>query len=57
VWIETNDAASVTASILAGVDTTELRGLTVSQPSLEAAFLQLTGSTREEPDTELPHVA
>jgi ABC-2 type transport system ATP-binding protein len=44
VRIQTNDPASVTATVLAGLDThaANLRGLTVSQPSLETAFLQLT---------------
>ena len=44
VRINTNDPATVSATILAGLDTdaVNLRGLTVSQPSLETAFLQLT---------------
>jgi ABC-2 type transport system ATP-binding protein len=49
VRIETNDPATVTAAVLAGLDNhaVNLRGLTVSQPSLETAFLQLT----EAPET------
>ncbi len=44
VQIETNDTANVTSAVLAGLDrrTAQLRGLTVSQPSLETAFLQFT---------------
>ena len=44
VRIETNDTAAVTAVILANLDAhaVKLCGLTVSQPSLESAFLQLT---------------
>jgi ABC-2 type transport system ATP-binding protein len=43
--ISTNDPARVTATLLAGLDNhaVNLRGLSVSQPSLETAFLQLTG--------------
>jgi len=49
VLIRTNDPSSTTAAVLAGLDNyaVNLRGLTVSQPSLETAFLQLT----EEPAT------
>jgi ABC-2 type transport system ATP-binding protein len=43
--ITTSDPTRVTAAILAGLDghSANLRGLTVAEPSLEAAFLQLTG--------------
>src|SRR5262245_41307283 len=42
--ITTSDPARVTATILDGLDAhSNLRGLTVAEPSLEAAFLQLTG--------------
>lgn len=46
VRIETNDTAAVTTAVLASLDTraVNLSGLTVSQPSLESAFLQLTTS-------------
>jgi ABC-2 type transport system ATP-binding protein len=46
VRIRTNDTAAVTATILTNLDTqaVNLRGLTVSEPSLESAFLQLTDS-------------
>jgi ABC-2 type transport system ATP-binding protein len=55
VRITTNDPATVTADVLAGLDkhAANLRGLTVSQPSLETAFLQLT----EEPDAGTTGVA
>ena len=55
VRIQTNDAATVTAAVLAGLDnhTVNLRGLTVSQPSLETAFLQLT----DVPETDTTEVA
>jgi ABC-2 type transport system ATP-binding protein len=58
VRITTNDPASVTAAILAGLDThaVDLRGLTVVQPSLEAAFLQLTEAAAL-PIEEVAHVA
>ena len=44
VRIETNNPALVTAAVLGGLEprTTELRGLSVSQPSLETAFLRFT---------------
>jgi ABC-2 type transport system ATP-binding protein len=44
VRIKTHDTAAVTAAILANLDThaVKLCGLTVSEPSLESAFLQLT---------------
>ena len=44
VTIKTHDTAAVTAAILADLDThaVKLRGLTVSEPSLESAFLELT---------------
>ena len=55
VRIQTNDPATVTAAVLAGLDhhAVNLRGLTVSQPSLETAFLQLT----EAPDADPTEVA
>ena len=55
VRIQTNDPATVTAAVLAGLDhhAVNLRGLTVSQPSLETAFLQLT----EAPDANPTEVA
>jgi ABC-2 type transport system ATP-binding protein len=54
VRIETNDPATVMATILAGLDThaVDLRGLTVSQPSLETAFLQLTEDPGTSPTAE-----
>jgi ABC-2 type transport system ATP-binding protein len=59
VRIETNDPATVTATILAGLDThaVNLRGLTVSQPSLETAFLRLTEDRRTSPIEEVTNVA
>ena len=59
VRIKTNDPATVTATILAGLDThaVNLRGLTVSQPSLETAFLQLTGDPCTSPTEEVADVA
>jgi ABC-2 type transport system ATP-binding protein len=44
IQIETNDTAAVTTAVLANLDTraVNLRGLTVLQPSLESAFMQLT---------------
>lgn len=44
IQIETNDTAAVTTAVLANLDTraVNLRGLTVLQPSLESAFIQLT---------------
>jgi ABC-2 type transport system ATP-binding protein len=45
VVIETDDPTTVTATVLTGLDTTRLRGLTVSSPSLESAFLCLTKDT------------
>ena len=59
VRIKTNDPATVTATILAGLDThaVNLRGLTVSQPSLETAFLQLTEDPTTSPTEELTDVA
>ena len=57
--IETNDPGAVTATILSGLDTraVNLRGLTVSQPSLETAFLQLTREPIALADEEAAHVA
>jgi ABC-2 type transport system ATP-binding protein len=59
VRIRTNDTATVTATILAGLgtDAVNLRGLTVSQPSLETAFLQLTEDPTGSPTEELTDVA
>ncbi len=59
VRIRTNDPATVTATILAGLDThaVNLRGLTVSQPSLETAFLQLTEDPCTSPTEEVADVA
>jgi ABC-2 type transport system ATP-binding protein len=59
VRIDTNDPSAVTASILAGLDShaANLRGLTVSQPSLETAFLQLTQDLTETPIEEQANVA
>jgi ABC-2 type transport system ATP-binding protein len=59
VRIRTNDAATVTATILAGLDShaVNLRGLTVSQPSLETAFLQLTEDPYTSPTEEVADVA
>lgn len=57
--ITTNDPATVSATILAGLDThaVNLRGLTVSQPSLETAFLQLTDDPGTSPTEEVTNVA
>jgi hypothetical protein len=59
VRIDTNDPSVVTASILAGLDShaANLRGLTVSQPSLETAFLQLTQDLTETAIEEQINVA
>jgi ABC-2 type transport system ATP-binding protein len=59
VRIRTNDPATVTATILAGLDAhaVNLRGLTVSQPSLEAAFLQLIEAPCRTPTEEVADVA
>jgi ABC-2 type transport system ATP-binding protein len=59
VQITTNDPTAVTASILAGLDSdaVDLRGLTVSQPSLETAFLKLTEDPCASLTEELTHVA
>jgi len=59
VRIETNDPEGVTAAILAGLDnrSANLRGLTVTAPSLEAAFLQLTEDPTAVPTNEPAHVA
>lgn len=59
VEIKTNDTQAVTATILANLDTdaVNLRGLTVSQPSLESAFLQLTDVANTSPNEEVVDVA
>ena len=59
VRIETNDVATVTAAIVAGLDThaKNLRGLTVSQPSLETAFLRLTADEHADTTAAVPDVA
>lgn len=59
VRIQTNDPASVAATVLAGLDAhaANLRGLTVSQPSLETAFLQLTEEPRVNPNEAVADVA
>jgi ABC-2 type transport system ATP-binding protein len=59
VRIETNDPASVSAAVLAGLDarSAALRGLTISPPSLEAAFLRLTNDADADPTEERAHVA
>jgi ABC-2 type transport system ATP-binding protein len=59
VEIKTNDTQAVTATILANLDTlaVDLCGLTVSQPSLESAFLQLTDSPNTSPTEEVVDVA
>jgi ABC-2 type transport system ATP-binding protein len=59
VRIKTNDTATVTAAILANLDThaVKLCGLTVSEPSLESAFLQLTDGLNPSPTEEVAHVA
>jgi ABC-2 type transport system ATP-binding protein len=59
VQIETNDPARVTASVLAGIGTrtAALRGLAVSPPSLEAAFLRLTRDRSGIASEEMTHVA
>ena len=51
VRIETHDTAGVTSAILANVDNraVKLCGLTVSEPSLESAFLQLTDGPNTSP--------
>jgi ABC-2 type transport system ATP-binding protein len=58
VRIETNDPASISAAVLASLDTrsADLRGLTVSPPSLEAAFLRLTDGAASSSE-ERAHVA
>jgi ABC-2 type transport system ATP-binding protein len=59
VRINTNDTANVTAAIFAGLgaDAVNLRGLIVSETSLEAAFLQLTEDSTGNPTEELTDVA
>ncbi len=58
VRIQTNDTAAVTAAVLAQLDThaVSLSGLTVLQPSLESAFLQLTDG-QTSPTEEVADVA
>jgi hypothetical protein len=52
--ITTSDPARVTATILDGLDAhSNLRGLTVAEPSLEAAFLQLTGQATHVAETNV----
>jgi len=59
VRIKTNDTAAVTAAILANLDTraVKLCGLTVSEPSLESAFLQLTDGPNAGQTEEVVDVA
>jgi len=59
VWIETNETAAVTAVILANLDAhaVKLCGLTVSEPSIESAFLQLTDGPDPSPTEEVVDVA
>jgi ABC-2 type transport system ATP-binding protein len=58
VRIETHDTAAATTVVLANLDNraASLRGLTVVQPSLESAFLQLTNSATR-PTEEVADVA
>jgi ABC-2 type transport system ATP-binding protein len=58
VRIETNDTAAATTVVLANLDSraVSLRGLTVLQPSIESAFLQLT-NTETSPNEEVAGVA
>jgi ABC-2 type transport system ATP-binding protein len=59
VRIDVNDAASTAATILAGLgaDAVNLRGLTVSPPSLEAAFRRLTEHTATTSNQDVADVA
>jgi ABC-2 type transport system ATP-binding protein len=59
VRIETHDTAGVASAILAELDTrvVKLCGLTVSEPSLESAFLQLTDGPNSSPIEEGADVA
>ncbi len=59
VRIKTNDTSALTATILANLDTCggTLCGLTVSQPSLESAFLQITDDPYGSPTKDLSDVA
>jgi ABC-2 type transport system ATP-binding protein len=59
VWIETNETAAVTAVILANLDAqaVKLCGLTISEPSIESAFLQLTDGPDPSPTEEVVDVA
>jgi ABC-2 type transport system ATP-binding protein len=59
VQIETNEPARVAAAVLADLDahSASLRGLTISPPSLEAAFLRLTDEGTASPTEERAHVA
>jgi ABC-2 type transport system ATP-binding protein len=58
VRIETNDTAAATTAVLANLDSSavSLQGLTVLQPSIESAFLQLTNSETG-PNEEVAGVA
>jgi hypothetical protein len=58
VRIQTRDTAAVTTAVLANLDTraVSLSGLSVSQPSLESAFLHLTTSEMS-PSEEVVDVA
>jgi ABC-2 type transport system ATP-binding protein len=59
VRIATGDPATLTATVLAGLgsDALNLRGLTVSHPSLETAFRQLTEDSKIGSNEEVAHVA
>lgn len=59
VEIETNDPTGVTAAVLAGLDSRSagLRGVTISPPSLEAAFLRLTQDETDTAAGEITDVA
>jgi ABC-2 type transport system ATP-binding protein len=59
VRVVTNDTAAVTATVLAnlGAQAVSLCGLTVSEPSLESAFLQLTDNLAARPLEEVDDVA
>ncbi len=59
VRIETHDTAGVTSAILSDLDNraVELCGLTVSEPSLESAFLHLTDGSSTSPIEVVADVA
>ena len=58
VRVETTDPTRVTGEILAGLDSrAALRGLTVREPSLESAFLQLTDEPADPNPEVVTHVA